>query len=381
MKVLFVQPAGEAYGSEKSMLALLSHLAPWQAEVVCTGGTPLSCQLRQLGVVTHHLEFNKYAFPRRLDWHLGFYRRFRRILSGSRPDVVVINLDSNTPLLTLACLRSHIPIVRYSRFEFRPPSRWLDRFCWLSCSAIICPSEHVQQQVVRWAPPDFHAKVHHLYDPHVQVDISETQKDLVKTELGLHGLKSIVYVGRLHPLKRVEVLIRAVAEVRREIANARLLVIGSSDGSAAGRDYEQHLRELVAELGADGVIQFLGYRNDVPAVMAACDLLVLPSETESLGMVLLEAWSLRVPTVASDVAGCREITLASGAGLLCPVDDHLAMVERVRSLIMQPELCRMLGSAGADWVTANCDPQVYADRFSCLLSSLQNPANASGSTI
>ena len=348
------------------MLAILGQASLRQAEVVCTEGSPLSSVLREMGVKTHNLEFNKYAFPRRLDWHFAFYRRFRRILAHSHPEVVVMNLDSNTPHLTFACLRSRIPIVRYSRFEFRPPRRWLDRYCWLRCAAVICPSDHVRRQVTSWDPQQFRARVHHLYDPHVHADISES----IKNELKLHGVRTIGYVGRLHPPKRIETLIQAVAEIRSKGGNFHLLIIGGHDGSYAGAAYETQLRELTAALALNDIVKFLGYRKDVLAVMAACDVIVLPSETESLGMVLLEAWSLKVPTVASDVAGCREVSLASGGGLLCPVGNHFRMAVLIRDLIMQPQLSHKLGASGQAWVKANCDPGVYADRFCALLASL-----------
>ncbi|MGA2801092.1 MAG: glycosyltransferase [Verrucomicrobiota bacterium] len=370
LNVLFVNPGGAAYGSERSMLVLLRG-RQFEAEVVCPGGGALERELQQLGVKVHPLEFGKYSVRQNPMWHIGFYRRFRRILKASKPDVVVINLGGNTPLVTLAAVRAGIPIIRLSRFEFKPPTRWLDRWCWLKAKVIICPSELVRQQVVSWAPRHFHSRVHHLYDPHVHVDISGSQKEIIKNELKLHGVKTIGYVGRLHPKKRIETLIRAVVEIRSRGGNVRLLVIGGHDGSAAGAAYERQLRDSTTELAANDAVQFLGYRNDVPVVMAACDVIVLPSETESLGMVLLEAWSLKVPTVASDVAGCREVTLASGGGLLCPVGDHRAMAELIWDLIMRPELSRKLGESGQAWVKANCDSRVYGGRFSTLLDSVR----------
>jgi glycosyltransferase involved in cell wall biosynthesis len=193
----------------------------------------------------------------------------------------------------------------------------------------------------------------------------------VKEELHLKHKRVVGYVGRLHSPKRIETLIHALSEVRHQIPNVHLLVVGAHDGSDAGVSYERKLRELAAGLGLGDAVQFLGYRSDVPAVMAVCDIVALPSETESLGMVLLEAWSLRVPTVASDVAGCREVTLASGGGLLCPVGDYSATAELIRDLIMRPELGHKLGESGQAWVKANCDPKAYVDRFSRLLDSLR----------
>jgi glycosyltransferase involved in cell wall biosynthesis len=370
MKVLFVNPSSAAYGSEKSMLALLAAARNIEAEVVCHPGGSLRDDLCARGIKVHGLEFNKYALGRRPWWHLSLYRRFRHILAESKPDIVVINLGGNTPIVTLAALRAKIPVVRFSRFEFTPPKRWIDKFCWLKASAVICPSAHVHRQFNEWAPAHFRPRVHHWYDPYLGSPVSETQRRKVRDELGLGDAKTIGYVGRLHPHKRVETAILALAEIRRDAGDVRLLIVGGHDDSPSGASYGESLRQRVRELGLQDVVHFLGYREDVSAEMAACDVCVLPSQSESLGMVLMESWAQGVPTVASDVSGCREISLASGGGLLFPVGDHKALAGHIRNLLSDPATARRLGASGQAWVKTNCDPVVYAGRFQTLLQQL-----------
>jgi glycosyltransferase involved in cell wall biosynthesis len=120
-----------------------------------------------------------------------------------------------------------------------------------------------------------------------------------------------------------------------------------------------------------GVVHWLGYRTDVPAIMAACDVCILPSESESFGMVLAEAWAAGIPTVASDIGGCREITMASGGGFLAPVDDHRSFAQQVLRMLADPSLARKLGQAGEAWVKAKCNSKAYAARFQELLQHLQ----------
>ncbi|MCX6966285.1 MAG: glycosyltransferase [Verrucomicrobia bacterium] len=342
------------------------------AEVVCPGGGPLEENLHKLGVKHHHLEFGKYAFSRRPDWHFAFYSRFRKILKESRPEVVVINLDGNTPLVTLAAVRAGIPIIRFSRFEFQRPQRWLENWCWLKASAVICPSELVKRQVLEWAPADFSSKVHCWYDPHVERPVSDTEIKEFREKAGLGASKTVVFVGRLHPLKRIETAFRALREIRQTFADARLLLVGFHDGSGPGAAYEKSLRDLAVQLGISNAVLFLGYmdRGDVPVVMAASDVCVLPSASESFGMVLTEAWSVRTPTVASDVGGCREITSASGGGLLVPVGDHHAFATQILKLLQNPVLAQKHGAAGEAWVAAYCDSTKYAERFRQLVLTL-----------
>ena len=371
MKALFINPGKSAYGSGQSMLGLLAERR-FCAEVACPQGGPLETSLRKMGVKPHPLEFGKYAALRRPDWQFSFYMRCRRILKESRPDVVVINLDGNTPLVTLTAVQAGIPIIRFSRFEFQPPRRWLDKWCWLKASALICPSELVKRQVLAWAPHDFQPRVHRWYDPHVERPVTVDEIKQLKAELGLGTAKAIVYVGRIHPQKRIETAIQALPAIRSESPDAHLLIVGSHDGSPPGAGYEQSLRDLAAKLGLHDAVHFLGYRdrNEVPVVMAACNVCVLPSETESFGMVLTESWAAQVPTVASDVGGCYEITHASGGGLLHPVGDHEALAKHVTQLLSDPTLSRKHGLAGKAWVEANCNSKEYEKRFHRLLKEL-----------
>ena len=371
IKALFVNPGKTAYGSGQSMLGLLENRS-FQAEVACPGGGPLEDSLRKMGIKHHPMEFGKRPAFRRPDLQLAFHQKFRRILKASQPDVVVINLDGNTPLVTLAALRLGIPIVRFSRFEFKPPTRWLDKWCWKKASAVVCPSELVKQQVLAWDQNQSRCGVYRLYDPHSERLVSPAEIELFRAKWRLGSSKTITYVGRLNQRKRVETAIHALGAIRQVFPGSCLLIVGSHNGSKEEIHYEHKLLELAIKLGLTDAVHYLGYqeRDAVPVVMAASDVCVLPSETESFGMVLTEAWSVRVPTVASDVGGCREITQASGGGLLHPVGDHDALAKHVLKLLSDPALARKHGIAGETWVKANCDSQSYAEQFHHILKQV-----------
>jgi glycosyltransferase involved in cell wall biosynthesis len=369
-KVLFVSPAGAAYGSERSMLALLRE-RQLMAEVVCPGGGALEMELQQLGIKVYPLEFGKYSLRQNPLWHLGFYRRFRQILKDSQPDAVVINLDGNTPLVTQACAQAAIPIIRFCRLEFEAPSRWLDRWCWLRARAVICPSELVKQQVLAWAPSSFHGRVHRFYEAYTGREATSAEVAAFRRQWNLGEAQLIGCVGRLHRGKRIEVAIRALAEVRKQLGDVRLLVIGEHDGSAAGAAYELELRQLAKDLNLSEVVLFAGYLSaeQMPAAIAACSICVLPSESESFGMVLMEAWAQGVPTVASDISGCGEITRASGGGFLAPVGDAGAFARQLLVLLPHPQTASELGQKGKNWVGQHCAPANYAVQFGSVLSS------------
>jgi len=371
MKVLFVSPSASAYGSERSMLALL-RARSFEAEVVCPAGGALERELRILDVPVHPLEFGKHSLRQNPLWHLGFYRRFQAILRRTRPHAVVINLDGNTPLATLAAVQSRIPIVRFCRFEFRPPTRRLDRWCWRQARAIICPSDTVKQQVQAWADPELRRRVHRLYDAYAGGRATPEAVAAFRREIGVGGERLIGCVGRLHRGKRLEVALRAFARLRPTFPQLRLVFIGGDDGSAAGVAYRAELNRLADELGLAEAAIWTGHRpaEAMPAAMAAMSVVLLTSESESFGMVLTEAWAQGVPTVASDVGGCAEITRTSGGGRLAPVGDDRRFAHALRELLASPEVASDLGAKGARWVKAHCSPNHYSQGFDEVLSQI-----------
>lgn len=140
----------------------------------------------------------------------------------------------------------------------------------------------------------------------------------------------------LRPRKGHPLLLEAVPRIRERVPGARLLFAGSGP-------LEGELRRHAAPLG--DAVRFLGERGDVPALMAAADLVVLATETEALPTVLMEAAAAGRPAVASDVGGVGEVVAAGRTGLLVPVGDAGALADAVGRLLLDCDRARALGAA------------------------------------
>ena len=153
--------------------------------------------------------------------------------------------------------------------------------------------------------------------------------------LGVPEERTLIgYVGRLEPIKGPRHFIEAAREVARLIPDARFVVIG--DGSQ--RDA---LKQQASALGER--IQFLGMRQDIPNLMAALDILAVPSVNEGMGRVLLEAGAAAIPVVASRVGGIPDIVDDGETGLLVPPRDDAALAKAMLELASQPERRRLMG--------------------------------------
>jgi glycosyltransferase involved in cell wall biosynthesis len=140
----------------------------------------------------------------------------------------------------------------------------------------------------------------------------------------------LVYVGRLVPIKRVDVLLRAVGRLRAGATPIRLVVVG--DGTSRPK-----LEGLTGQLGLGGAVRFLGWVDDVTAVTAAADVAVLASDNEGTPVSLIEAAAAGLPAVATAVGGVPDVVLDGTTGLLVPKGDDQALADR---------LCRLIDDAG-----------------------------------
>ncbi|MFP4058130.1 MAG: glycosyltransferase family 4 protein [Candidatus Brocadiia bacterium] len=150
----------------------------------------------------------------------------------------------------------------------------------------------------------------------------------------------ITTVARLAPEKGVDLLVEAFAELAPRYLRARLVICGS------GRKVELQLIELSARLGIEDRVCRCGFRDDVPDVLAATDVYVLPSRAEGLGFSLLEAMASGCPVVATRVGGVPEIVTPERDGLLVEPEAPHALAQAIARLLDDPRLRARLAAEG-----------------------------------
>jgi glycosyltransferase involved in cell wall biosynthesis len=168
---------------------------------------------------------------------------------------------------------------------------------------------------------------------------------LERSTLGVPaGAPFFAVCGLMHVAKGQDVALRALAEP--ELHGAHLLLAGDGEERVA-------LERLASELGVAPRAHFLGWREDVPRILAACDALVLPSRWEGMPYILLEAMAAARPVVATRVDGASEVVLDGATGFLCAIDAprELALA-MARVAALSPSEREALGHAGRERVLA-----------------------------
>ncbi len=180
-------------------------------------------------------------------------------------------------------------------------------------------------------------------------------KDEAKAVIGVPPEDQLIlYVGRIEPLKGVDTLLRALAQMQTasngECCPHYLVIIGgdpeATQESMTGE--MSRLQQLTAELGIKDLVLFLGKRNQdsLPYYYSAADVVVVPSHYESFGMVALEAMACGTPVVASQVGGLAFLVKDGVTGFVIPDDEPNLLAERLIEIIQNKELQARLGKQG-----------------------------------
>lgn len=170
-----------------------------------------------------------------------------------------------------------------------------------------------------------------------------------RAALGLGAGPVLLFVGRIQPLKGLDVAVETLAELRRSHEDARLLVVGG----ASGAEGTAELRRLGAAVRAHRLQEWVNLVAPQPhhllsTYYRAADVCLVPSRSESFGLVALEAAACGVPVVAADVGGLRTLVDHGRTGIRITERDASLYAAAVRSLLDDPALAASMGRRGAE---------------------------------
>lgn len=366
MRVLYVNQTAQVSGAERSLLALLDGLGDRVEPVaVCPPGE-LAEALRQRGVDPLPIVGTGASFrlhPLHTTRGLAEIGRsalqVRRLAGRKRPDLVHANTTRASLLALLARRRGGPPTVAHIR-DWAPEGRF-SRFVLGTigrrADVVVANSAYVAHQ---FDGLPLRAPVRVLHNPVDldRFDPAATDREAARRELGVPaGAVVLAVVAQLTPWKGQDDAIRTFAEVVAGGNDAVLLIAGSAKFAGAGTQFdnatfERRLHELTAELGLGERVLFLGERSDVPAVLAATDVLLLPSWQEAFGRIAIEAMAMAVPVAATEVGGPAEIVRPEVDGLLLPPRQPQLWARRLAPLIESPDLRREYGLRGRERAAA-----------------------------
>ncbi len=351
MRVLYVSHTPEMSGAEFSLLELIDALAGEVEPVVACPEGPLAGHVRERSmrhVAVPRIDGGSRLHPVHTLAALRALGAGARAVGRGSADVDLVHGNLVRAGLMAAMVRK--PLVVHIRDAAKPTMTWAvaKRVVSRRARAVIANSQYSAEHFVY---PGFRPAVHVIPSP---VDLSRFEqlppREAVRAELGLAPDDiALGVVAMLSPHKGQADAIAALARVRETRADARLVLVGSAKWQTAATThdnagYADELQRAAAALGSDAVI-FTGERDDVPALMAALDVVLVPSWHEPWGRSVIEAMAAGTAVIASAVGGPTESIDHGHTGLLVEPRNADALAQAVLELAGDPERRRALADA------------------------------------
>jgi len=176
----------------------------------------------------------------------------------------------------------------------------------------------------------------------------DTQKsDIIRQEFAINkDIPLIGMIGRLQAVKGHYYFLQAAQEIKKEFPQAKFLLVGARlFNRKSDEGYPQEIAKWIKEMGLEKDCICTGFRNDIPEILSALNMLVLPSLSESFGLILVEAMAAGVPVIATYSGGPEDIVEPGICGLLVAPKDSSALSKAALSILKNPEKAREMVSS------------------------------------
>lgn len=355
--ILFVDHAGVMGGAEFSLLDIVAAFGR-EASVVLLGDGPFRTELERRGVTVVVDPLGAAARVRKSGlvpspaslWDVfGAARRLAR--RAGTADLLYANSQKAFVVAAIAGWIARRPVIWHLRDILGPPHfsatnargvTWLANRC---ARSVIANSQATADAFVRsGGNPSLVRVVHNgIESAPFDAVTADAVRDARRACGAREGMPLVVHVGRFHPWKGQQVLLRALALEPR----AQAWIVGAPlFGEEA---FAVELQALASELHLGDRVRFLGQRADVPTLMRAADIVVHSSTyPEPFGRVVVEGMLADKPVIAADAGGVREIARDGDTALLVAPGDALALARAIGSLIDDPARARAMALRGRD---------------------------------
>lgn len=326
-------------GAEVWLMDVMHGLSRHGHEVTlaCRPGTILEKNARAEG-------FDVVPVAMRGDFDPDVVWKMMRLIRARHIDVISTNMDKELRFGGLAArLARKVAVVPSREVDYPLKNKLHYRFTYNRLADhILANSASTRQSLLAnapWLSPERIEIIYKGIDPAPYLTAPE-EGIAVRRELGIPESAPVVgFVGQIIERKGIPDVVECIPRVVEKFPDVKFLFVG--EGKLA-----EFLRSKARELEVADHVIHAGFRNDIPAVMKAIDMLVLPSVVEGFGYVLVEAMAAAKPVVASRVSSIPEIVQHDETGILVDVHDPERLAAAIVRVLSDPVRARAMGERG-----------------------------------
>ena len=343
ISVLYLITELDAGGAQTALYRLLKHADQTRIKPVAAcfynGDKLMANKIRQLGAPVVDLQMTTF-------WRIDALWRLYKLLRRERPSILHSCLFHANFLGRIVGQLARVPVIITSRRNVEIGGPWRERLKRWTVSlddkiVAVCAAARQAEIERAGAPPEKVVTIYNGIEPN---DYTVNARQTIRREFDVPpSAKLLGTVGRMHPQKGHVYLLTALRRVRERFPDARLLVVG--DGRLRAQ-----LQSQVHEQQLEDGVTFTGVRSDIPEILSALDLFVLPSLWEGLPNVILEAMAAGLPVVATAVGGAPELVADGQTGLLVPPAQAEALEQAIMQMLENPAQAKNMGQAGHERV-------------------------------
>jgi glycosyltransferase involved in cell wall biosynthesis len=376
-KLLIIFPSTQRGGAEEYTLTIAEAALQegWKIHAAFpnTAGTiSLIDDFTRQNIQYHQLDIGEVEGNKLISLTASLSRLFKtyRLISKLNPDVILLNLPAHHLAFTTLWLCGFLRIPTAVVFHLIPFSssfskNKLQAYHWAKTrnQQWITISNYNRKYLAEefaLNPQEFQCIYNGIKQTSPIIKNRKRSRYQIGQELGLTtNSKLLLTVARLHPQKGHDYLIPIIPTIINKFPEVQFVWVG--DG-----DRQKYLTELLKEYRVAEKVTFLGYRADIPNLLAAADLFVFPSYQEGLPFAVLEAMVHGLPIVASDTGGIPEMIVNEQHGLLFKTGDRQNLLDKLDWALTNPTMMTQMANAASQRVRQFSVTQMQRDTLAVL---------------
>ncbi len=311
-----------------------------EVHLCCRPGTELLLRADRAGYPVHEVNFRGDLDPLTI-------LRLVLLIKGQAYDVILTNMDKELRLAGIAARLVHPrpAVIPRRGIDYPLKNKLRYRFAYnVLADHIIANSEATKKALLRNAPWLDPARIEVIYNGIEIAPFQQARGEPFRQKLGIPVQAPLVgFVGQLDSRKGIGVILSAFEQVINRIPQAKLVFVG-----------EGPLREMIeSEIRIkewQGSVFLAGFSDDIPEVMQAIDLLILPSFWEGFGIVIIEAMAAGKPVISTNISSMPEIVVEGETGYLIEPGDSDSLAGRIVTLLQDEDLRSRMGEKGVQRV-------------------------------